>query len=178
MIETPRLTLRPWTEADLPEFVRVTNTPAVMEYLGGVQEPEAFCGSLARSQASQAEHGFCFWLVDRRADGALLGFCGLKIANVGPIAGDIEIGWRLREDAWGHGYAREAASACLDWAWRNLQCTCVVAVTVQGNTKSWGLMERLGLQRRRDLDFEHPDLAPGNPLRPHIAYVIERPART
>jgi RimJ/RimL family protein N-acetyltransferase len=52
MIETPRLTLRPWVEGDLPEFIRVTNTPAVMEYLGGVMVPDRFATFLARSQSS------------------------------------------------------------------------------------------------------------------------------
>jgi len=175
MIETARLILRPWTKADLPEFIRVTNTAAVMQYLGGVEEPEAFNAYVAKSQVSQAENGFCFWLVELRAVGTLLGFCGLKIATVGPVAGEIEIGWRLREDVWGHGYAREAATACLDWAWRNLACARVVAITAEGNTRSWGLMERLGMHRRPDMDFEHPDLAPDDPLRPHITYTIDRP---
>jgi RimJ/RimL family protein N-acetyltransferase len=176
MIETPRLILRSWTEDDVPEFVRVTNTPAVMQYLGGVQTPDSFQGACARAQASQAQNGFSFWLVERRDDGALLGFCGLKIGNVGPVTGEIEIGWRLREDAWGQGYAREAASATLDWAWRHLACTRIVAVTLRENTRSWGLMERLGLCRAPELDFEHPDFPPGHICRSHIAYAIARPA--
>lgn len=176
MIETSRLKLRPWTEADVPEFVRVTNTPAVMEFLGGVQKPESFEGAFRRVEACQMQNGFCFWIVERLGDRELLGFCGLKIANVGPIAGEIEIGWRLRADAWGQGYAREAATACLDWAWCNLPCPHIVAITVQGNSRSWGLMERLGMQRMPDLDFDHPDLPPNSPLRRHITYAIRRPA--
>jgi RimJ/RimL family protein N-acetyltransferase len=176
MIETQRLILRPWTEADVPEFIRVTNTPAVMEHLGGVQEPEVFNGYFTRVQACQEKNGFCFWLMDLRADASLLGYCGLKVATAGPIAGEVEIGWRLRQDAWGHGYAREAAAACLEWAWRNLDCARVVAITVEGNTRSWGLMERLGMERRRDMDFDHPDVPPGSPLRPHITYTIARPS--
>jgi RimJ/RimL family protein N-acetyltransferase len=175
MIETQRLILRPWTEADVPEFVRVTNTPSVMQYLGGVQEPDIFLASCARAQVCQAQNGFCFWLVERRSDGALLGFCGLKIGNMGPIAGEIEIGWRLREDAWGQGYAREAATASLDWAWRNLSCARIVAVTVMENARSWSLMERLGMRRAPELDFDHPDFPPGHICRRHIAYAIARP---
>ncbi len=176
MIETSRLRLRPWTQADVREFVRVTNTHAVMEFLGGVQKPESFDGALLRVEASQAQNGFCFWIVERLNDRELLGFCGLKIANVGPIIGEIEIGWRLRADAWGQGYAREAATASLDWAWRNLSCTRVVAITAKGNERSRGLMERLGMQRMPELDFLHPDLPQDSPLRPHIAYAIARPA--
>jgi|SRR5690242_3818670 len=175
MIETERLILRPWRENDVAEFARVTNTPAVMEFLGGVKEPESFRGSFERVTASQERSGFCFWIVERRTDGALLGFCGLKVGNTPPIVGEIEIGWRLREDAWGKGYAREAAMATLAWAWRNLDCDRVVAITAAGNKRSWGLMERLGMHRLRDMDFEHPDVPAGDKAKPHITYAIERP---
>jgi RimJ/RimL family protein N-acetyltransferase len=176
MIETSRLVLRPWTEADFPEFVRVTNTPAVMEYLGGVNTPEEARAGYERVQACQEKHGFCFWIVERLSDRALLGFCGLKVGTAGSMTGKIEIGWRLREDAWGKGYARESAAASLDWAWRNLTSPRVVACTVQANTRSWGLMERLGMQRRPDMDFDHPALPPGHPFRAHIGYSIARPS--
>jgi RimJ/RimL family protein N-acetyltransferase len=175
MIETSRLKLRPWEESDVAEFMRVTNTPEVMEYLGGVQNPESFHSGFLRARACQSENGFSFWIVERLSDGALLGFCGLKVANVGPIAGEIEIGWRLRADAWGQGYALEAATASLDWAWHNLPCARIVAITTVGNTKSRRLMERLGMQRMHELDFDHPDLPPGSPIRPHVTYAIARP---
>lgn len=175
MIESERLILRPWRDEDADEFVRVTNTEAVMAHLGGVTDPAELARSCGRSQALQAERGHCFWIVERRADGALLGFCGLKIGNVGTIDGEVEIGWRLREDAWGQGYAREAAEASLAWAWANLAVDRVVAITVPANKGSWGLMKRLGMTRRPDLDFGHPSFAPGHPLHAHITYVIERP---
>lgn len=175
MIETPRLILRPWIDADVAEFVRATNTPAVMGYLGGVADEGAIQATVARIMASARVHGFCFWLMERRADRALLGFCGLRIGTAGPVTGEMEIGWRLREDAWGQGYAREAAQASLDWAWRNRDCERIFAITVPGNRPSWGLMERLGMRRRADLDFDHPNFAPGHPLCAHITYCIERP---
>ena len=66
----------------------------------------------------QEERGFTFWVVERKADGELLGFCGIKIADTAgsPIEGVHEVGWRLREDVWGQGYAKEAAIASLDFA--------------------------------------------------------------
>ena len=175
MIETERLTLRPWRAEDVDEFMRVTNTPVVMEFLGGLQDRDYFVGALERSTVSQETHGHCFWIVERREDKAILGFCGLKILGIGPVAEDIEIGWRLREDAWGKGYAREAAEACLAWAWANLSVLRIVAITVPPNVRSWGLMERLGMKRREDYNFAHPAFAPDHPLSAHITYVIERP---
>jgi RimJ/RimL family protein N-acetyltransferase len=51
----------------------------------------------------------------------------------------------------------------------------VVAITAAGNKRSWGLMERLGMRRVHEMDFEHPDVPIGNKARAHITYAIERP---
>lgn len=164
MIETERLVLRDWREEDIAPFIRHTNTPAVMRWLGGVKPPAELAASIrARSMRWQAERGFTFWVVERKQDGALLGFCGIKIADDAgsPVEGLHEVGWRLREDAWGQGYAREAATASLDFAFRRLGADRVVALTVEGNAASWGLMKRLGMERRPDLDYAGPDWAAG-----------------
>ncbi|MGQ0661202.1 GNAT family N-acetyltransferase [Sphingosinicella sp.] len=166
MIETARLLLRDWREEDIAPFIRHTNTSAVMRWLGGVKR-EAEIRSVVedRLMAWQRMRGFTFWAVERKADGALLGFCGLKIADQpgSPIEGDQEIGWRLREDCWGQGYAKEGAIASLDYAFDVLGAPCVVAITFPGNRPSWGLMERLGMTRRPDLDYDDPRFPELNP---------------
>jgi len=132
--------------------------------------------SVDRSMALQAERVHCFWAVERKEDGAFLGFCGLKICtDPCPVEGDVEIGWRLRRDAWGHGYAREAAEASLAWGWAKLEAPRIMAMTATSNRRSRGVMERPGMTRRRDLDFDHPRLAAGDPLRRHVVYIIDRP---
>lgn len=178
IIETERLRLRTWDDGDGAAFGAATNTPTVMRWLGGIADPATFEAIEARVQAEQAAHGHCFWIVERKDDGRMLGFCGLKIASDAgaPIEGEVEVGWRLREDAWGQGYAKETARACLDWAWLNTAAPRVVAITVPGNRASWGLMERLGMTRRPDLDFAHPQFPPEHELSRHITYVTERPA--
>lgn len=176
MIETARLLLRSWRDGDGAEFARVTNTPDVMENLGGVEDPAELAGTAARLDSIERENGFTFWAMERKEDRELLGFCGLKPANVPALLGELEIGWRLRHDCWGQGYAREAAEACLAWAWANLGARRIVAITVPANGRSWGLMERLGMERRPDMDFDHPHFPPGHKLRGHITYVAERPS--
>lgn len=175
--ETERLILRTWRDEDRVHYLATCNTEAVTRHLDGPSTPKEVDAAVARFQKSQAEHGFSFWAIERKADGALLGFCGLRICDdlQRPVHGEIEIGWRLREDAWGQGYAREAAEATLEWAWVNLAVDRVVAFTVPANEPSWRLMERLGMKRRSDLDFAHPKFALDHPLRRHITYVAERP---
>ena len=176
MIETERLRLRDWREDDIEPFIRLTNTEPVMRWLGGVKS-EAEHREIIRDRMMrwQAERGFTFWVVERKADGALLGFCGLKIADGegSPIAGEYEVGWRLREDVWGQGYAKEAAIASLDFAFDRLSAERVVAITFQPNAASWGLMERLGMKRRADLDYDDVRFPELNPT---IVYAIEREA--
>ncbi|MEP0189392.1 MAG: GNAT family N-acetyltransferase [Erythrobacter sp.] len=153
--ETERLILRDWRAQDWPEFFRHTNTPAVMEWLGGVLPEEKYQWMQGRIEGYVRDHGLTFWVVERREDAAFLGFCGLKRSNqTGGPMGEHEIGWRLREDAWGKGYAKEAAAASLKLGFERFDAPHIIALTVYENTPSWGLMKRLGMQRREDLDFD------------------------
>src|SRR5262245_6190251 len=116
--ETDRLILREWGEGDGDRFHAIMNTPAVMQYLGGVQDHVTWQGALDRILGYQRDYGHTFWLIERKEDGELLGFCGLKRVNApgAGCLGDMEIGWRLREETWSQGYAKEAAIASLDLA--------------------------------------------------------------
>ena len=171
--ETDRLVLRDWREEDWGPFWAATNTPAVMRWLGGVADDAKRRGAQDRLLSYTRDHGHTFWVVERKDDGEILGFCGLKRCNQqgGPI-GMMEVGWRLREDAWGKGYAKEAAKASLDLAFERFGADEVVALTVMGNEGSWGLMKRLGMRRREDLDFANADFDKDNPV--IIVYSIAR----
>ena len=171
--ETERLRLRTWDAADLDEFIRHTNTPAVMRWLGGVWPPADHEKALERIQGYQRDFGHTLWIVERKSDGVLLGFCGLKRVNSpgATCAGDFEVGWRLREDAWGQGFAKEAAIASLDLAFGRYGAPHVVALTVPGNVDSQGLMKRLGMARRAELDFEDDRWGPD--MNPTIVYRID-----
>lgn len=176
--ETERLILRDWREEDWEPFWRHLNTPNVMRHLGGVADAETRQKAQDRLHQYNADHGHTFWAVERKSDGGhlsgeILGFCGLKKCNEpkGPI-GDMEAGWRLREDAWGHGYAKEAAITSIDLAFRRFDAPHVIALTVDENTASWGLMKRLGMNRRPDMDF--PDTVSWAQGETIIVYRIER----
>lgn len=173
IIETERLRLRNWSEEDIEPFILHLNVEPVMRWLAGVRTREQQEAAVReRFMAWQETFGFTFWVVERKEDEALLGFCGLKMADDpgSPVEGEYEIGWRLREDAWGQGYAKEAASASLDFAFERLGVERVVALTVEGNKPSWGLMLRLGMTRRADLDYDTAQWAEGSV----IVYEIRR----
>ena len=170
---TDRLILRTWDEADECTFYDIMNTQAVMRWLGGVQDRPAWLAAFGRIQGFERDFGHTFWIVERRSDGAMLGFCGLKRVNApgASCPGDFEIGWRLREDSWGQGFAKEAAVASLDLAFGRFAAPHVLALTVAENAASQRLMERLGMARRADLDFT--DTRFGPELNPQIVYRID-----
>ena len=174
MIETRRLRLRDWRDGDVALLDRHCNTENVMRWLGGTQPLERMADVVGRLSGYSEDYGHTFWAVERKADGAFLGFCGLKRANGfdSSVTGEIEIGWRLREDAWGQGYAREGAIASLDFAFARLTAPRVVALTIAENRASWGLMLRLGMQRRADLDYCDPEWPAA--MNPVIVYELRR----
>jgi RimJ/RimL family protein N-acetyltransferase len=175
-IETQRLILRGWRESDATPFHAMCNDAEVMRYLGPPLSREDAEAAATRQNGFIASHGYCFWAVERKTDGAFLGFCGLKPGPQDtPLADQVEIGWRLARNAWGQGYAREAAEASIVWGWSNSDAPDIAAMTNIGNVRSWGLMERLGMARDHASDFHHPAVPIGDPLRPHIVYRIGRP---
>jgi RimJ/RimL family protein N-acetyltransferase len=175
-LDTPRLILRDWRDEDLDAFAAMSADPRVMEMLAPVMDRAQAAEVLTRIKGIAAEYGHTFWAVERKNDAQMIGWCGIIRGTVGPIDGKAEIGWRLAADAWGAGYAREAALASLDWGFAHLPDDAIWAITSTGNARSWSLMERLGMVRHPDLDFDHPKLAVDSPLKRHITYSITRGA--
>lgn len=170
--ETDRLILRTIEDGDAALQHRLLNTPAVMARLGGVRELHEIEAKHAKSRANYAQHGFSFLMMIEKATGELVGHCGIKRVD-NPLArnqGDHEIGWLVREDRWRCGYAEEAMRAVLNWAFGRIGVPHVVALTSEANSASWKLMEKLGMRRRADLDFDDPGYPPED--RPSILYSL------
>jgi RimJ/RimL family protein N-acetyltransferase len=176
--ETTRLILRTIEEGDAALQYRVLNTPAVMARLGGVKELHEIEAKHAKARALHAQDGFSFLMVIEKESGELVGHCGLKRVD-NPLArnvGDHEIGWLVREDRWRRGYAGEAVRAVLDWAFSpRIAAPYVVALTSAANEASWKLMEKLGMRRRPELDFDDPAFPPED--RTTILYSLDAEAR-
>jgi len=173
MIETARLILRPWRDADRAPYAAMMADPEVGYWLGGALSEAQANAQIDRFMATSAARGPGWLAVERREDGALLGAGCLREVLAGhPLAGDIEIGWRLAHSAWGAGYATEAARALLDHGFAGLGLSEIVAFTAVSNTRSRAVMERLDFERQPHRDFDHPGLAAAHPLRRHVVYVI------
>lgn len=174
LLETERLRLRSWCREDCKPYHRACNTPAVMRWLGGVQTSAQLRADVDYFFKSESRDGITFWVVERLVDDAFLGFCGLIRIPVGkcPVAGELEIGWRIRADEWRKGYAFEAASAVLDYAFDRLNTARVLSRAAARNIASQQLMEKLGMKRCPHLNY----LAPGE-TSPLVAYLINASSR-
>lgn len=173
-LRTERLLMRCWGDADKEPFAVINGDPEVMEFLGGPLSRES-SGSLVDSiMARFAEQGFGLWALEPLAGGrTLVGFAGLNVPSFdAPFMPAVEVGWRLARPYWGCGFATEAAAASLEFGFTTLGLDEVVSFAVPANKRSVAVMERLGMRRDPDADFDHPRIDPGSPLRRHVLYRI------
>lgn len=174
-IATDRLRLRGWHESDRAPFAAMNADSAVMEHVPGVLDRAASDALLDRIRAHWEVEAFGLWAIEQLADRRLLGFAGLsRPAFEAAFTPAIEVGWRLARDAWGHGYATEAASAAVQFAFEVVGLQEIVSFTASGNQRSRRVMERLGMTRDPADDFDHPGLPEGHPLRRHVLYRLGR----
>ncbi len=175
MIETERLILAEWRDDHRDAIAAINADPVVMRFFVAPMSRSESDAQIDRQLLAQASHGFCFWAVERKSDGVLLGLAGLKTgAPDTPIADDLEIGWRFGQHAWGHGYASEAARAALAHGFRDPNVARVAAITTTDNLKSRAVMERIGMAYAPGLDFDHPAVPADSPVLRHVTYFIAR----
>jgi RimJ/RimL family protein N-acetyltransferase len=162
-LETERLILRGWVLADIEAFAPIMADPEVMRFLGGPVERGEAWRRMAMHAGHWLLHGYGNWAIERRSDGRLLGRAGLWHPDGWP---DRELAWTLGRDAWGNGYATEAARAALEWSWSSLGAERLISIIDPANTASARVALRLGLEALREDTLEGTSV---------VVYGIERP---
>ncbi|MDI2125697.1 GNAT family N-acetyltransferase [Yinghuangia seranimata] len=147
-LRTDRLLLRAWRDADLDAGLAEMNAdPDVMRFIadGTTRSREQSAAFVADQRRRWSEAGFGLFAVERAADGEFLGWAGLAVPEFLPeILPAVEIGWRLRREHWGHGYATEAARAVLPFAFRDVGLDRLVSIRHIDNEASARVMAKLG----------------------------------
>jgi RimJ/RimL family protein N-acetyltransferase len=174
-IETERLKLRDWSDADLEPFAALNADPRVMEFFPARLDRAASDALAATIRPDLARDGYGLYAAELKATGEFIGFVGLARPNFeAPFMPAIEIGWRLARHVWGEGLASEAAAAVRDHAFADLGLDALVSFTAEWNRPSRRVMEKIGMTRDPADDFIHPKLPAGHKLAPHVLYRINK----
>ncbi len=172
-IQTERLLLRQWEEADLEPLAALNIDPRVMEFFYTTRSREETKAIVEAMTGLIDRRGWGFWAVSLIETDEFIGFIGIDEVPMNmPFAPAVEIGWRLAYDYWGKGYATEGAKACLQFGFEKLGLKEIVSFTTTNNLRSRRVMEKTGMQRNPSDDFDHPKVPSGHPLCRHVLYRI------
>ena len=174
-LTTPRLVLRRFGDADREPFARMNADPGVMRHFPATLDRDGERCARGPDRVRFRDGRYGLWAVERAEDGRFLGFTGLARPSFEAVFTPcVEIGWRFAADAWGHGYATEAAAAAMEYGFETAGLDEILSWTVPLNTPSRRVMERLGMHRDPADDFDHPRFPEGHPLRAHVLYRLRR----
>lgn len=169
ILRTSRLGMRRWKPSDQAVFAQMNQDPEVRKYFPSLLTAAESSASIERFETSIAQNGFGFFAVDLLATGEYIGFVGLTAANFeAPFTPCVEIGWRLKRDAWGFGYATEAATECLRFGLQDQKLPRIYSWTAVQNKPSERVMQKIGM--RYAGEFDHPQIPEGNWLKRHLLY--------
>ena len=173
-IETPRLRLRPLSDADMEPFIAMLTDPEIMRYVSPTPIPRAGAETAAGYYRRVEEtNRYGWWAIEVRGGSSFAGIILLQdVEFTAAFTPAIEVGWLLRREEWGKGYATEGARAALDYAFTVMKLNEVVALTTAGNIPSQRVMKRLGMTHDPHDDFDHPH-ALGTPLQRCVLYRIQ-----
>ena len=165
--------MRRWHASDLPPFTEMNLDPRVMEFFPQTFRPERTAKGLQQFNEHLDQYGFTYYAADRLDTSDFIGFIGMKWQTYESFFTPcIDIGWRLKVDAWGNGFATEGAKACLNHAFGKLHLEEIVSVAPALNQRSIRVMQKIGMQYVRD--FEHPNIPEKSPLRICHLYQLKR----
>jgi ribosomal-protein-alanine N-acetyltransferase len=158
-LETARLLLRPFTEADLDAFHSVVGDPEVMARTpAGVSRDRGESEQRLRYLIDhQDDHGYSLWAMVEKDTGDVVGDCGLMLVEgTGP---DAELAYHLRLDRWGRGYVTEAARECIRFGLKEVGLPRVVALTEPEHFVARRVMEKVGMSHEGEATYYGRNLA-------------------
>ena len=162
VLTTERLILRPPVMADFDAYADYVADPAAMDPIGGAQPRAVAWRTFMAYAGAWAMTGVSMFSVFERPDAGAHAAEGRYIGRIGPWRPadwpGSEVGWGLRVDAQGRGYAVEAASACMDFAFDRLGWTEAIHTIMPDNAASQRVALKLGSRRLREAMLPAPHL--------------------
>lgn len=170
--ETQRLIFRDWNKQDLNEFRIMNMDSRVMEYFAKTlteEETDRFYNVI---QDEFSNYGYGLYAVETKHNNSFIGFIGFHWAHFNAqFTPCVEIGWRLKYEACGNGFATEGAEACIKYGVETLGFDKIYSFTSKINVQSENVMKKIGMIKV--MEFEHPNIIEGSPLKKHVLYAID-----
>jgi RimJ/RimL family protein N-acetyltransferase len=172
LFQSKRLGFRNWKKTDLEEFARLNADPEVMEHF-----PERLTKSevkelIVKLRDHFSLKGYTYYATERLETREFVGMIGLAYQEYkADFTPAVDIGWRLKRNIWGKGYATEGAKRCLKYAFRELGLQKIVSVCTVKNYKSENVMKKIGMTKKGV--FNHPECTHYPKYRKHFWYEID-----
>jgi ribosomal-protein-alanine N-acetyltransferase len=171
VFESSRLGFRNWLDSDRVPFAKMGKDASVMEFFPKLLTDQESEELVERIKAHFKEKGYGLYAVDRLDTQTFIGFIGFSTpgfqADFTPCT---EIGWRLRQEAWGQGFATEGALRCLEYGFATYNFPEIFSFTAEINQRSVRVMQKIGMHPEGA--FDHPLLEDGSRLKKHVLYKI------
>ena len=166
ILETPRLCLRRFTVADTDPLLAVLGDPVAMEFYPAPYDRQGVEDWISRNLERYRRDGHGLWAMVLKHSGEVIGDCGCSMQEV-EGRNHVEIGYHVRRDLWGFGYATEAARACKNYAFRTLGAPRVISMIRPQNIRSRSVAEKNGMMCEKIVfwrDYDHCIYAIKNPM--------------
>jgi ribosomal-protein-alanine N-acetyltransferase len=164
ILETGRLLLREFVPGDVEALAAVISDPETMRFYPEPRDRAGVESWIERNRRRYRDDGHGLWAMILKSSGDVIGDCGLTRQTVDGVD-EIEIGYHLRRDLWGRGFAPEAAGVCRDYGFGHLGAERLIALIRPENLPSRRVAEKIGLGLWKEVVWR--DL-------PHCVYVIHR----
>lgn len=173
IFKSKRLGFRNWTNEDSDEFSKLNSDEEVMKHFPKTLSKNEVKEFIGRLKKHYDKNGYTYYATEIIETKEFIGMIGLAYqeykSNFTPA---IDIGWRLKRDAWGKGYATEGAKRCLEYAFNELEINKIISVCTVKNKKSENVMKKIGMTKKGE--FNHPELINHPEYKRHYCYEINK----
>jgi len=171
--ETERLIFRDWSKSDIKVFELINSDDRVMEFFPKKLTSQETLNFYNKIMKEFDENKYGLYAVEVKSTNEFVGFIGFHNADFNSdFTPCVEIGWRLKYDLWGYGYATEGAKACINYAFESLSFDEIYSFTAKINVASINVMKKIGLKFIKT--FDYPTINKSSNLCGHVLYKISK----
>ncbi len=177
IFKSKRLGFRKWSNEDLDEFSKLNADSEVMRHFASTLSEAGTQALIDGLKSHFDKNGYTYYATEILETKELIGMIGIAYQEYKTaFTPAIDIGWRLKRDAWGKGYATEGAKQCLDYAFTELGIDKIISVCTIGNKESENVMKKIGMTKKGE--FDHPEFTNYPEHIRHYCYGISKPIKS